>query len=342
MNSFKETLIGFICFLFTIAFNVGLGIIVYTQIENKSKLLIAIIIFIVIIFSAIICSIIDYIRRKIMIGKPLKEILHATELMARGNFNIQLIPIHSYQEYDEFDLIKYDLNKMAKELSKNEMLKNDFISNVSHEIKTPISVIQSYAKALQSDSLEENTRKKYLLNLQESCKKISNLVTNILKINKLENQKLMPSINKFNLSESLTNQILQYEELIEEKNIKLECDIEENVYINSEESYLELIWNNLINNAIKFTDKNGIINVYLRKINDDYIVKVKDNGCGMDSSTGEHIFDKFYQGDTSHSNKGNGLGLALVKKVIDVLGGTISVESEVGVGSTFTVIIKEA
>ena len=340
MNSFKETLIGFICFLFTIAFNVGLGIIVYTQIENKSKLLIAIIIFIVIIFSAIICSIIDYIRRKIMIGKPLKEILHATELMARGNFNIQLIPIHSYQEYDEFDLIKYDLNKMAKELSKNEMLKNDFISNVSHEIKTPISVIQSYAKALQSDSLEENTRKKYLLNLQESCKKISNLVTNILKINKLENQKLMPSINKFNLSESLTNQILQYEELIEEKNIKLECDIEENVYINSEESYLELIWNNLINNAIKFSKQNGKIEIKGYKENNLIKISIKDHGIGIKEENLPYIFNKFYQGDTSHASEGNGLGLSLVKGIVDLIDARIEVNSKENEGSEFIVTLK--
>ena len=123
--------------------------------------------------------------------------------------------------------------------------------------------------------------------------------------------------------------------------MNLECDIEEDLYINSEESYLELIWNNLISNAIKFTENNGKINISLKKINEDYIVKVKDSGCGMDKNTGEHIFDKFYQGDTSHSKEGNGLGLALVKKVIDVLGGTISVESEVNVGTTFVVTIKE-
>ena len=121
----------------------------------------------------------------------------------------------------------------------------------------------------------------------------------------------------------------------------INIDNEEDLYINSEESYLELIWNNLISNAIKFTENNGKINISLKKINEDYIVKVKDSGCGMDKNTGEHIFDKFYQGDTSHSKEGNGLGLALVKKVIDVLGGTISVESEVNVGTTFVVTIKE-
>ena len=121
---------------------------------------------------------------------------------------------------------------------------------------------------------------------------------------------------------------------------ELECDIEEDLFINSEQSYLELVFNNLISNAIKFTDNKGIIGISLKKINDEYIIKIKDNGCGMDSETGAHIFDKFYQGDTSHSKEGNGLGLALVKKVIDILGGSIDVESEANVGTTFTISIK--
>ena len=341
MRSFKWTVYGYIFFSLTIAFNVGLSLLIYSFVEDKNLLIKMIFILLFILFSAFICSVIDYIRRKLMIERPLKEILNATALMTRGNFKVRLIPHHSYEEYDEFDFIKDDLNKMVEELSKNEVLKTDFIANLSHEMKTPLSVIQNYAKALENESLQEELRKKYLIGLQESCKKISNLVTNILKLNKLENQKLIPEITRFNLSESLVNQVLQYEKIIENKNIDLKCDIEDNIYINSEESYLELIWNNLISNAIKFTNDKGKITVSLNKVNDSYIVKVSDTGCGIDSNTGKHIFDKFYQGDTSHSKEGNGLGLALVKKVIDVLGGTISVESEVGKGTTFTVEIKE-
>ena len=276
-----------------------------------------------------------------MIDRPLKEILHATELMSRGDFQVRCTTNHSYKDYDEFDLIKNDLNNMAKELSKSEVLKNDFIANVSHEIKTPLSIIQNYAKALENEQLPLEIKQKYLSNLQEACKKLNNLVTNILKLNKLENQKLALEITTFNLSESLTDQIIQYEELIDKKKLVLECDIEDNLFINSEKNYLEIIWNNLISNAIKFSNIGAKVCISLKKSIDEYVFTISDNGCGMDSETGAHIFDKFYQGDTSHSKEGNGLGLALVKKVIDVLGGSISVESEVGVGTTFTVNIKE-
>lgn len=340
MRGFKYTIIGFLLFSLTVGFNVSIGIIVYTQIEEKSKLAIALIILLVILLSAGVCTIIDIYRRKIMIDKPLKDILSATEKMAKGNFSINLAPSHSYSYYDEFDYLKENLNKMASELSKSEVLKNDFIANVSHEIKTPLSVIQSYANALKNETLPKDMRIKYLNNLQDSCKKLNILISNILKLNKLENQRLLPELTEFNLSELLVNQIVQFEELIEKKEIDLECDIEEDLHIKSEESYLELVFNNLISNAIKFTDNKGKIEISLKNIGDKYAIVFKDNGCGMDSDTGSHIFDKFYQGDTSHSKEGNGLGLALVKKVIDIIGGSINVESEIGVGSTFTITIK--
>lgn len=340
MRSFRYTFFGFLLFFVTVAFNMTLGIIVYESIE-QTNFSTALVISLVTFISALFCTIIDYFRRKIMIGRPLKEILNATELMARGNFKVRLIPHNSYKNYDEFDYIKEDLNNLAKELSKSEVLKTDFIANLSHEIKTPLSIIQNYAKALENKDLDLATKEKYLNNLQEGCKRLTNLVTNILKLNKLENQKLTPEISNFNLSESLIKELLQYEDIIDNKNLNLECDIEEDLYINSEESYLKIIWNNLISNAIKFTDNGGIIKISLKKINSEYEFKISDSGCGMDKETGIHIFDKFYQGDTSHSKEGNGLGLTLVKKVIDVLGGSINVESEKGKGTTFTVTIME-
>lgn len=275
------------------------------------------------------------------ITKLSNEILEVTKLMTRGNFKVSLKTKHTYNDYDAYDMIKEDLNKMAKELSKSEMLKNDFIANVSHEIKTPLAVINSYAKVLSDSSISEDERKKYLHNLQLSCNKLNTLVTNILKLNKLENQKLLPEFTSFNLSELLSDQILQFEELLEKKNIELICDIEDDLMINSEKNYLEIVFNNLMSNAIKFSHNSGIINISLKKQDDKYTIIFKDNGCGMDSETGKHIFDKFYQADTSHSKEGNGLGLALVKKVIDIIGGKISVESEIGVGTTFTIVIKE-
>ena len=339
MRKVKYFLFGFLGFLLVTGFDVSVAVLFYSQIEYKENYQIALLMIVVIVVNALLCSLIDVIRRKIMIGRPLEEILTATKAMARGNFKVKLIPHHSYGNYDEFDLIKDDLNKLASELGKSEILKNDFIANVSHEIKTPLAIITNYAKILSDETLSEEERSKYLKCLQDSCTKLNNLVMNILKLNKLENQRLVPEITRFNLSQLLAEQIIQFEELISKKNINLEVNIEDDLYINSEASFLEIIFNNLISNAIKFTKEN--IYISLKKINEDYIVVVKDDGCGMDNETGKHIFDKFYQGDTSHSKEGNGLGLALVKKVIDILGGEISVTSEINKGSTFRIVIKE-
>lgn len=341
MRNFKFTLYGFVFFFIPILIINLFSVVIYRLAAGNGTVIVVLSMTGLALVAALICTIIDYIRRKLMIDRPLQEILYATKQLAKGNFKVRLIPHHSYESYDEFDFIKDDLNKMAGELSKSEVLKTDFISNVSHEIKTPVSVIMNYAKALDDDTLDKETRKKYLNILQDSCKSLSTLVTNILKLNKLENQKLNIEIERFNLSESISSCILRFEDIIERKDILLECDIEEDIYINSNESYLELVWNNLISNALKFTEKDGTVKVYLKKVDDEYIIKVSDTGCGIDEETGKHIFDKFYQGDTSHQKEGNGLGLPLVKKVIDVLGGTIGIESEVGVGTTFTVIIKE-
>lgn len=341
MSRFKQSLYGFIIFFFTVGFNFTLAILIYDQIKTKEIFVIAFVLLSMVIMSALLFTLIDYLRRKNIIDHSLKEILEATEKMANGDFNIKLVHKNNYKYFDEFDYIKEYLNKLASELSKSEVLKNDFVSNVSHEIKTPLSVIQNYAKALDDNNLDNELRKKYLTVLQTSCKKLSDLVSNILKLNKLENQKLNPTYLNVNISELLINQILQFESLIDKKNINLECDIEENVYFYCVESYMEIVFNNLISNAIKFTNNDGNIKIKLLKFNKEYIISFEDDGCGMDKDTGIHIFDKFYQGDTSHSSEGNGLGLALVKKVIDILGGTISVESELNKGTKFTIIMKE-
>lgn len=341
MSKFKQSLYGFIIFFFTVGFNFTVAIIVYDQIKDKDLFIIAFVLLSMVIMSALLFTLIDYLRRKNIIDHSLKEILEATEKMSNGDFNIKLVHKNKYKYYDEFDYIKEHLNKLASELSKSEVLKNDFVSNVSHEIKTPLSIIQNYAKALENNDLNDEQRKKYLSVLQSTCKKLSDLVSNILKLNKLENQKLNPIYSNVNISELLINQILQFESLIDNKNINLECDIEESINFNCVESFMEIVFNNLISNAIKFTNNDGNIKIKLIKFNKEYIISFEDDGCGMDKETGMHIFDKFYQGDTSHSSEGNGLGLALVKKVIDILGGTITVESEIGKGTKFTIIMKE-
>lgn len=341
MKSLKYTFSGFLGFLLVTMFDVTIALTVYSLIEDKEMWKIALLMLIVVLVNTFLCSLVDYFRRRIFVEKPLKEILSATDQMTKGNFEVELKVYHTYPHFDNYDWIKEDLNKMAKELSKSEILKNDFIANVSHEIKTPLMIIQSYADELQNANLSEEEKNKYSKDLQSACRRLNLLVMNILKLNKLENQKLSLEITRFDLSELLTAQVLQFEEIIEEKKIELTCDIQEDVFIQSVPGYLEIVFNNLMSNAIKFTETQGKIYVSLKQNQDEYTICFKDDGCGMDSETGRRIFDKFYQGDTSHAKEGNGLGLALVKKVIDLLGGTIRVESELHKGTNFEIVLKE-
>jgi len=338
----KFSFIGFILFFLTLGFTSTLSVVVYhfsIKGTNHNIYAVAVSVFFAIVFGATICTIIDIFRRQYMVQRPVNKILDATKRIASGDFSVKLIHSNEFSKYDEYDAIFDNINIMTAELSKNEVLKNDFISNVSHEIKTPLAVIQNYAKALQNGNLSDEKREDYLNGLIINTQKLSNLITNVLKLNKLENQQIVPEIEEFDLAELIRCCVLAYENLIENKNLDLVCDIDE-VKIVSSATLLEIVFNNLISNAIKFTDE-GKICISLKEKNDNIIVKVEDTGCGITKEVGAHIFDKFYQGDSSHSSEGNGLGLSLVKKVIDLIGGEISVKSEVGKGSTFTIKLKK-
>ena len=336
------SIVGAISFFILIAVIMQMAILVYDYIRERTDNItwIAVLILIEIIILASFCTVFDWIRRKITVERPTKKILKATEKIAEGDFTTRLEITHEYSKYNEYDLIMENLNKMAIELQKNEVLKTDFISNVSHEIKTPLAVIQNYAMLLQDDTLDSETRKNHAKTLTAASKRITDLITNILKLNKLENQEIQEKHEKFNLTEALAETIIEFETIIEKKNLELNCDFDD-VSVFSSKSLLEIVWNNLISNAIKFTPENGKIDISLKRKGKDAEIKVADTGCGMTSEVGAKIFEKFYQGDTSHATQGNGLGLALVKKVIDILGGEISVQSEVNKGSTFTILLKE-
>ena len=341
-SSVGLTIFGFLLFFLTIGLASVFSILVFDAASKNSDGNLVVIGFSVlgIVFvSALVCVLCDLVRRKIMIERPSKMILDATQKIASGDFSVKLQPLHEYSKRNEYDLIFENINTMAAELSKNEMLKNDFISNVSHEIKTPLAVIQNYAKALQSN-IDDKKKKEYLKGLEIQTKKLSDLISNILKLNKLENQKIVPEIEKIDLAELLRVLILQFESLIEKKELELVCDIEE-TSIASSASLLEIVFNNLISNAIKFTEKGGKIEISLKNTKTHAIVEVSDTGCGISSEVGEHIFDKFFQGDTSRASEGNGLGLALVKRVIDIVGGEILVDSKLRQGSTFVVKLKK-
>ena len=339
----KFTLFDAASFFFIIAFSMQMAILTYEYICQRTddKVLIAILILILITIIASFCTLCDFIRRKIMVDVPVSKILDATEKIAAGNFDTRIDIENHFNNYNEFDAISENLNILAAELGKSEMLKNDFISNVSHEMKTPLAIIGNYADALADTNLDPETREKYAETLSSASKRLSGLVTDILKLNKLQNQEIKPEITRFNLSDTLAECILGFEDRIESKSIDLDCELND-VFISSSESLLEIVFTNLISNAVKFTEDGGSILVSLYESEGYATVTVTDTGCGMSSEVGMRIFEKFYQGDTSHSHEGNGLGLPLVKKVIDILGGEISVTSEVGKGSTFTVRLKQS
>lgn len=336
-----SALLGYFMFFALIVVITSVAVLVYSFVADKSKAVIAVVMICVISVLAGLCTLFDYIRRKLKVDTPLNEILGATDRIAGGDFGIHLQTRHPFNRYDGYDCIMENVNKMASELSKNEVLKTDFISNVSHEIKTPLSIIQNYASLLKCENISAGERAEYADILVSATKRLNNLIMNILKLNKLENQEIKPDIELVNLGETVAEAVLQFESIIESKHIELDCDIDD-VRIKTSPSYLETVWNNLISNAVKFTPEGGKITVKLKEEDGFAVFSVTDTGCGMSKETGRHIFDKFYQGDTSHSQEGNGLGLALVKKVIDVLGGEIAVESVVNKGSTFTVkLVKQ-
>lgn len=341
-NRAKRTILGYLGFFLMVAFTCTASVLILEVVRSRvgdDRGTLAFVMLVVCFGLTLFCTAIDALRRKLTDEGAYEQILDATERITKGDFTVRLIPRHSYGKYDDLDMVMDNLNKMAEELSKNELLKSDFISNVSHEIKTPLAIIQSYATILSDDSLDEESRKGYLKTIYDASKRLSTLVVNILQLNKLENQSASIEKSVVNLEESLSEVIFGFEELLNQKNLELDCDFDE-VRLYTSPSLIELVWNNLLSNAIKFTPENGRIFISLEGNSEKATVIFKDNGVGMNEETGKHIFDKFYQGDTSHSKEGNGLGLALVKRVIDMLDGSISVESELGKGTSFTVILN--
>lgn len=290
-----------------------------------------------VIFLSILFTVIDAVRRKFTTEKATKHIAKAARKVVEGDFSVKISPINRLGTDENFNEIIKCFNTMTEELAGVETLRTDFIANVSHEMKTPLAVMQNYGTLLQAPDLDEEKRIEYAKSITESSRRLAEMMTNILKLNRLEKQQIYPKTEEYDLGEQLCACLLNYETVWEKKNIEIEAEIAENVKMNTDSELLSLVWNNLFSNAFKFTPEDGKVSVSLKEENNCAVVKVRDSGCGMTSEVGAHIFEKFYQGDTSHATQGNGLGLALVKRVVDILQGEISVESELGKGSIFTV-----
>ena len=282
---------------------------------------------------------IDYTRRKWMVDRPVKQIMEALDKVMQGDFSVRIPPVKEFAGETGFNEIIRAVNKMTAELQGTETLRTDFIANVSHELKTPLAVMGNYATMLQQPGISEEDRMEYAKAISHSARRLAALITNILKLNKLENQQIFPKHEEYDLSGQICEALLQFEDAWEAKELNIETEIEDGIRICSDAELLSLVWNNLISNAVKFTPQGGTVGVALREEENAVLLSVSDTGCGMTAETGKHIFEKFYQGDTSHATQGNGLGLALVKRVMDILNGEISVRSTPGQGSTFTVRI---
>ena len=279
-------------------------------------------------------------RMKAVYDAPMQAISDATKRVSRGDFTVRIDPLHEEGKEDYLDLMIHDLNTMIAELGSIETLKTDFISNVSHEIKTPIGVIQNYAQLLQSDALTEQQRREYPETIYDAATRLNTLISNILKLSRLENQQVGLSTQTFDLSGQVAECLLGFEPVWEEKQIEIVPAIEDGVTVDSDRELLSIVWNNLLSNAFKFTEPGGTVGVSLKNEGGCAVISVRDTGCGMTEETVRHIFDKFYQGDTSHATRGNGLGLALVKRILDMTGGEVRVMSAPGEGSTFTVTLR--
>lgn len=296
--------------------------------------------FLNVLLLSLLCTIIDGIRRRFMVKRPVQKIVNAAEQIMKGDYSVRIPPLRSVDIMSGFDVIADYFNQMAEELSGTETLRTDFIANVSHELKTPLAVIQNYGTMLQQLNLSEEKRLEYAKAITDTSRRLANLITNILKLNKLENQQIYPKVETYDLGEQLCECLLAFESAWEDKDLEIETDVEEDVRVDTDAELLSLVWNNLFSNAIKFTEPHGKISLSLKSEGEFAVVQVSDTGCGIPSEVGKHIFEKFYQGDTSHATQGNGLGLALVKRVIDIVGGDIAVSSEVEKGSTFTVKLR--
>lgn len=293
-------------------------------------------------WSAVAVGLTLFTRRQVqrVYEEPMHRLAEATQKVAGGDFSVYIPTIHTSDRLDYLDKMLIDFNKMVEELGSIETLKTDFFSNVSHEIKTPLAVIQNNAELLRLEDLTD-AQQEYADAIYQSSRRLSDLISNILKLNKLEKQTIVPEVRTYDVCAQLAECALGYEQAWEGKALEFEADMEDRADIAADPALMELVWNNLFSNAVKFTEPGGSILLTETSDAENVYVSVRDTGCGMCEETRKHIFEKFYQGDTSHATAGNGLGLALAMRVLQLNHFDIQVESAQGKGSCFTVTMPK-
>lgn len=266
--------------------------------------------------------------------RPMRTIEKATHQVAKGDFSVCLEECGVW----EIDRLTASFNAMVRELGGIETLRSDFINNFSHEFRTPIVSIQGFAELLQEDDFSKEEQSEYLAIIAAEAKRLSGLSSDVLSLSKLENMEIVTEREVFLLDEQLRRVILLMEPKAREKSQRFDVQLED-VHLEGNYSMLQQVWTNLLDNAVKFSSEKSVVSVSLRRNEGKAIVCIRDQGEGMEAEVRAHIFDKFYQGDTSHSKTGNGLGLPLVKRIVQLHAGDIDVMSELGKGTAFTIVL---
>ena len=267
--------------------------------------------------------------------RPVDDLISATKKAADGDFSVRVRPKYAFEEISE---LAENFNNMMAELEGIELFRSEFINDFSHEFKTPLVSIRGFAKQLENDDITDEEKKLYAGIIVSECERLSNMSKNILLLSKLENQQYTAKKETFDLDEQLRRSILLFQKDIEEKNIELDIELEDTDY-NGDEELMSQIWINLLSNAMKYTNDGGRVGVELFTRGREICVKIKDNGIGIKKESLDRIFEKFYQEDSSRKTVGNGLGLPLVRRIVEILGGRISVESEYGSGTCVSVYL---
>lgn len=331
----KFTLIFISILCFSCITSVGIVILAtpklseYVAISNSPGTILLLLV--TVLLCAAIGSLLMFIATK-LISKPIEHISDLTKEIAKGNFDVQ---IH-YKSEDEIGILANNFNLMTKELKNMEYLRKDFISNVSHEFKTPIASIQGFAEIIKDKNLPPGKFEEYVDIIIEETKRLNNLSSNMMRLSRLDNQVIQNNRRLFSLDEQLRKTVLLLEEYWSKKNLELDIDLEE-VSFDGDEELVQQVWLNIIGNAIKFSYDNGTIYLSLKENPKTIVVEIRDEGIGISEESKERIFERFYQGDSSRSKAGSGLGLAIVKKIIEICGGSIAFESKLGEGTRFIV-----
>ena len=272
--------------------------------------------------------------------KRLLALSDAARSIAGGDFDVQ---VDTADRRDEVYQLTQDFNLMARELRRNELLRKDFVSGVTHELKTPLAVIDGYAQLLREDAesgdlLSPEERREYTALLSQESRRLLHMCTNMLQVSRLDNQAVPDLRKEFRLDEQLRRVLLFYEPRWSAKNIAVLPELEELPYRGNED-LLEQVWSNLLDNALKFTAEGGWVKVKAESDGQNVTVTVSDSGRGMDQEALDRVFDQFYQADASHAEEGFGLGLYIVRRIVELHGGAVWAESAPGEGSSFSVML---